>query len=82
MANKKSKFKKGDKFFHPGQNLFVEVDQIDFYEGVDKGFLYSLKCFKFDNDPGTPWKRYYEHKILQELVPLKPQYGQKVLFGK
>lgn len=78
---KKAKFKKGDKFFHPGQNLFIEVDEVNFFEGADKGYLYNLKCYKHEKDTAVPWKRYYENKIILELVPLTAQYGQKVLFG-
>jgi len=77
----KPMFKKNEKFFHPEQNLFVTVDKIDFYP--DKGgYLYTLKCFNHETTETKPWKRYYENRVLAELVPLKPNNAVKAIFGK
>lgn len=79
MAKTKSKFKVGDKFFHPTQDLFVIIDDTSFYPG--KGWLYTLKCY----NPGTKktefWKRYYETKIINELSQIKVVNTAKVLYG-
>ena len=81
MAKPKAKFKKGDTFIHPTQNLFVVVDEVNFYQGTDKGFLYTLKCYLHEKDQAKPWKRYYESKVISELVPLKSSNAVKVLYG-
>jgi hypothetical protein len=70
MAKQKSKFKVGDKFFHPAQDIFVVIDAMDYFQG--KGWLYTLKCFKHEKDAVVPWKRYYESRVLTELMPLRP----------
>lgn len=79
MGKGKSKFKKGDSFFHNEQKVFVVVDDINFYQG--KGFLYTLNVFSNENDKGRPWKRYYEDRVINELTPLKGSNAVKVLYG-
>jgi hypothetical protein len=79
MSKTKAKFKKGDKFFHPTQDLFVIIDEMDFFQG--KGWLYTLKCFKHEKDVAVPWKRYYESKVLTELIPLRPNQAARVLYA-
>ena len=76
----KPMFKENEKFFHPDQNIFVMVDKIDFYPNKG-GYLYTLKCFNHDNTETKPWKRYYESKVLSELVPLKTNNAGRVIFG-
>lgn len=75
----KAKFKIGDTFFHNEQKLFVIVDDVGFFK--DKGYLYTLKCFKHEKDKATPWKRYYENRMLNELTLLKSNNTLKVLYG-
>ncbi len=81
MKKGKAKFKVGDKFFHSEQGLFVVIDEVGFYQGEGKGWLYTLKCFKHEKDEAKPWKRYYEHRVLSELVPLKVNAAMNVLYG-
>lgn len=75
----KAKFKIGDQFFHEKQKLFVVVDDVSFFQ--NKGHLYTLKCFTHENTEAKPWKRYYESKIMSELVPLRPSDAVRVLYG-
>lgn len=75
----KPKFKKDQMFFHPEQKVFVAIDGMSFYEG--KGYLYSLRVYNHDKTQSSPWKRYYESKIIQELTPLKETKAVKVLYG-
>lgn len=80
MASPKPKFKKGQTFWHAGQNVFIMIDAMEYYEG--KGWLYNLKCYKHEHDSEKkPWKRYYESKMLEELTPLKTNNSVKVLYG-
>lgn len=79
MAKSKAKFKIGQAFFHPGQNLFVQIDDVQYFDG--KGWLYNLKCFKHEQDEKKPWKRYYEDRIINELLPMKDTKAMKVLYG-
>lgn len=79
MAKQKPKFKVGDKFFHPTQDIFVVIDTMDYFQG--KGWLYTLKCFKHEKDVAVPWKRYYESRVLVELVPLRPNQSSRVLYA-
>jgi hypothetical protein len=46
------------------------IDAMDYFQG--KGWLYTLKCFKHEKDAVVPWKRYYESRVLTELMPLRP----------
>lgn len=82
---RKAKFKKNDVFFHPEQKLFVMIDDVQFFDKTnkngDKGWLYTLKCFKHEKDEAKPWKRYYESRIINELLPLKSSNTMKVLYG-
>jgi hypothetical protein len=73
-------FKENDKFFHPEKNIFVVVDAIDYYPSKG-GFLYTLKCFNHDNVETKPWKRYYESRVINELLPLKPNNVTKITLG-
>lgn len=77
----KPKFKKDQMFFHPIQKVFIAVDGMNFYEGEGKGWLYALRVYNHDKTESTPWKRYYEHKIMNELTPLKETAAVNVLFG-
>lgn len=79
MAKAKAKFKKGDKFFHPTQDLFIVIDAVDYFQG--KGYLYTLKCFKHEKDVAVPWKRYYESRVLTELMPLRESQAARVLYA-
>lgn len=79
MAKIKAKFKKGQKFFHAGQNLFVEIENAEFFDG--KGWLYTLKTYSHKGDV-EPYKRYYEPKVIELLAPMKPTNAVKILYGK
>jgi hypothetical protein len=79
MSKPKPKFKKNETFWHPEQKVFVIVDGMDYFEG--KGWLYNLKCFKHENDEKIPWKRYYESRVMNELVQLKTNNAVKILYG-
>lgn len=76
----KPKFKKDQMFFHPDQKVFVAIDGMSFYEG--KGWLYALRVYNHDRTESKPFKRYYEHKVMSELTPLKQDNAVKVLFGE
>lgn len=78
----KPKFKKDQMFFHPEQKVFVAIDSVSFYEGEGKGWLYALRVYNHDRTESKPFKRYYEHKVMSELTPLKQDNAVKVLFGE
>lgn len=78
----KPKFKKDQMFFHPEQKVFVAIDGMSFYAGEGKGWLYALRVYNHDRTSSQPFKRYYEHKILETLTPLKEANAVKVLFGE
>ena len=82
MDKPKAKYKKGQAFFLPKESLFVQIDGMNYYEGKDKGWLYDLKCYKHEQDEKKPFKRYYEHRITNELQPLKTDKAIKVLYAK
>lgn len=82
MAKSKPKFKKGETFFLPKESLFVIIDDMGYFEGEGKGWLYNLKCFKHQQDEAKPWKRYYEHRVINELQPLRSSKAVKVLYGQ
>lgn len=79
MAKAKPKFKVGQTFFHPGQNIFVKIETVVNVES--KGILYTLKTYSTD---GTvePYKRYYEDKVIDLLKPMRETPALKVLYGK
>lgn len=79
MGKIKAKFKKGQKFFHAGQNLFVEIEDLEFFEG--KGWLYTLKTYSHKNEV-SPFKRYYEPKVIEMLAPMRETPAVKILYGK
>lgn len=81
MSKSKPKFKVGDAFFLPKEAMFVQVDKVEYFEGDDKGWLYNLKCYKHQGDEMKPWKRYYEHRVINELQPMRHTKAMKVLYG-
>lgn len=80
----KPKFKKNQMFFHSEQKVFVAIDGMEYHEnteGEKKGWLYALRVYNHDKTESKPWKRYYEHKIVNVLTPLKEANAVKVLYG-
>jgi len=82
MSKPKPMFKINEMFFHPEQKVFVTIDTMQYFMGEDKGWLYALKVFNHNTGETKPWKRYYEHKVIDVLQKLKNQHGTKVLFGE
>lgn len=79
MSLPKSKFKKGEVFYHSNKNLFVVIDDVNYYD--HKGYLYTLKYFTHEVAESKPFKRYYEPKMLTELVSLKANNSMRILYG-
>ena len=79
MAKPKAKFKRGETFLHPDQKIFVVIDDMDYFEG--KGWLYNLKVFNHGVADAKPWKRYYETRVMTELVQMTKANTAKVLYG-
>ncbi len=88
MANPKARFKKNEKFFHPGQNLFIVIDDMVYMpnknESGNSGWLYTLKCYRHEHEAQSPkpWKRYYEKRIITELLPMRPTNAVKILYDE
>ena len=78
----KPQFSKDQMFFHPEQKVFVAVDGVSYFEGEGKAWLYALRVYNHDRTESKPFKRYYEHKMLTDLTPLKEANAVKVLFGE
>lgn len=81
MASPKPKFKVGDAFFLPKEAMFVQIDKMEYFEGEGRGWLYNLKCYKHAQDEAKPWKRYYEERVINELLPMRQSKAMKVLYG-